>query len=92
MPPTRPRAGIETYGARSPRIKGAVRVADPASARPRIGTRILTAVVQGQDASTADLMRCANAGASLMAALAAKPIMSLPKPWPAKVLRIVTLV
>ena len=52
----------------------------------------LTAVVRRQDASTADLMRCANAGASLMAALTAKPTMSLPKPWPSKVLRIVTFV
>jgi hypothetical protein len=51
-----------------------------------------TPVPSRQDASTADLMRCANAGASLMAAFAAKPTMSLPRPWPSKVLRIVTFV
>jgi hypothetical protein len=67
-------------------MKGAVQVGET-----RIGVgadrySYLTAVVPRQEASTVDLIRCANAGASLTAALAAKPTMSLPNPWPSKVL------
>src|SRR5450755_4361624 len=74
------------------RMKGAVQVDETPIGVGADRHSYLTAVVWRQDASTADLMRGANAGASLTAALAAKPTMSLPKPWPSKVLRIVTFV
>ena len=45
-----------------------------------------------QEASTAALMRCANASASLAAALRAKPTSNLPTPCPAKELNTVTRV
>ncbi len=45
-----------------------------------------------QDASTAALIRCPNAFASLRAAPRAKPTRSLPTPWPSRTLKIRTRV